>query len=326
MLSRGRLIGCATMDTSLKPFDLREAIRLEALRLGFDACGFARVDAVDFSVQAHYRQWLKAGNQAQMEYLANHLDLRDNPALLYPGARTVICVALNYYPAQQSTSGNNPRFAYYAYGKDYHEVVREKLKQLAQFIQPYSHDEGRICCDTAPMRERYWAAQAGLGFIGKNGLLIIRDRGSYFFLGELLTTLELPADTSVMATCGNCTRCLDSCPTHALYSPGLLDARRCISCQTIENREAIAPEIACRMGNRIYGCDTCQLCCPHNQAAQPTHCPEFTPTDEFLSLNEEKLESLTPDDFSRIFRHSAVKRAKYAGLKRNFEIWKKNKK
>ncbi len=323
MLSQKPSNGCSKMDMILKPSDLREVIRHEALSLGFDACGFARVEVVDTVTQTDYRQWLEAGNHAQMKYLANHLDLRDNPALLHPNARTVICVALNYYPAQHSAPGN-PRFAYYAYGKDYHDVVREKLKQLAQFIQPYSLESGRICCDTAPVRERYWAMRAGIGFIGKNGQLIIPGKGSYFFLGELLTTLDLPPDNPIPASCGDCTRCLDSCPTHALFTPGKLDARRCISCQTIENREEIAPEVASRMGNRIYGCDTCQLCCPHNQGAQPTNCPELAPSKAFLSLDEAKLEEMTPDDFSRIFRHSAVKRAKYTGLKRNFEIWKKN--
>ncbi len=323
MLSPEASNGCATMDTTLKPSDLREAIRREALRLGFEACGFATVNEVDVATQTDYRQWLEAGNHAQMEYLSNHLDLRDNPALLHPGARTIICVALNYYPAQHPAPGN-PRFAYYAYGKDYHEVMREKLKQLAQFIQPYSHDEGRICCDTAPLRERYWAMRAGIGFIGKNAQLILPGKGSYFFLGELLTTLELPPDNPLDIACSECNRCLDACPTHALFTPGKLDARRCISCQTIENRGEIAPEVANRMGNRIYGCDTCQLCCPHNQTAQSTTCTDFTPDEEFLSLDESQLEQMTPDDFSRIFRRSAVKRAKYSGLKRNFEIWKKN--
>ncbi len=313
------------MDTVSRLFDLRESIRQEALNLGFDACGFARAESVDITIQTDYRQWLAEGNHAQMEYLNNHLDLRDDPTLLYPGARTVICVALNYYPAKHPTPGN-PRFAYYAYGKDYHVVMRERLKRLAQFIHPHSNDEGRICCDTAPIRERYWAMRAGIGFIGKNAQLIIPGKGSYFFLGELLTTLELPPDTPIQSGCDDCTRCLDSCPTHALFAPGKLDARRCISCQTIENKGEISPEVANRMGHRIYGCDTCQLCCPHNQAAKPTTCPELAPNSDFLSLDETQLETMTPDDFSRIFRHSAVKRAKYAGLKRNFEIWKKNNK
>ncbi len=311
------------MDTSSKLFDLRETIRQKALSLGFDACGFARAESVDVTTQADYRQWLAEGNHAQMEYLNNHLDLRGDPILLYPGTRTVICVALNYYPAKHPTH-RNLRFAYYAYGRDYHEVMRERLKQLAQFIQPYSNDEGRICCDTAPIRERYWAMRAGIGFIGKNAQLIIPNQGSYFFLGELLTTLELPPDTSIQPNCGDCTRCLEGCPTHALFAPGKLDARHCISCQTIENKGEISPEIANSMGSRIYGCDTCQLCCPHNQEAKPTDCPEFTPNNEFLSLDETKLETMTLDDFNRIFRHSAVKRVKYSGLKRNFEIWKKN--
>ena len=166
------------MDFSSAHFELREQIRSEAFRLGFDACGFAQADEVEPWAREAYRQWLAEGRQSQMDYLGNHLDLRDHPARLYPGTRTVICVALNYYPVRFQ-SQENPRFAYYAYGRDYHEVMRDKLRQLAAFIAPFSGDMGRVCCDTAPMRERYWAVQAGLGFIGKNAQLIIPGKGLF---------------------------------------------------------------------------------------------------------------------------------------------------
>lgn len=311
------------MDSSSKPFDLRETIRQAAFEIGFDACGFARAEEVDSDVRERYRQWLGEGKQAQMEYLSNYLDLRDNPGLLYPGARTIICVALNYYPGRIQPAGN-PQFAYYAYGRDYHEVMRDKLHRLAHRVACLSGEPGRICCDTAPLRERYWAERAGIGFIGKNGQLIIPGKGSFFFLGELITALELPPDSRVASRCGDCTRCMESCPTGALSTPGQVDARLCISCQTIENRGEIPTLVAEKMGNRVYGCDTCQLCCPWNKSATPSSHLEFTPSEELLSLNAEQFEAMTLDDFNRLFRHSAVKRAKYAGLKRNFEIWKKN--
>ena len=260
-----------------------------------------------------------------MDYLGNYLDLRDHPALLYPGARTIVCVALNYYPARFQPQ-EHPQFAYYAYGRDYHEVMRDKLRQLAAFVAPLSGDAGRVCCDTAPVRERYWAVQAGLGFIGRNAQLIIPGKGSYFFLGELLTTLALPPDEPLSNRCGDCSLCREHCPVGALDVPGQVDARRCISCQTIENRGEIPPAVAARMGNRLYGCDTCQQCCPWNRAAVPSTHPEFAPSDELLALDAARFEALTPDDFNRIFRHSAVRRAKYAGLMRNFAVWKKNRK
>ncbi len=313
------------MDFSSAHFELREQIRSEAFRLGFDACGFAQADEVEPWAREAYRQWLAEGRQSQMDYLGNHLDLRDHPARLYPGTRTVICVALNYYPVRFQPQ-ENPRFAYYAYGRDYHEVMRDKLRQLAAFIAPFSGDMGRVCCDTAPVRERYWAVQAGLGFIGKNAQLIIPGKGSYFFLGELLTTLALPPDAPVASRCGDCSLCREHCPTGALSIPGQVDARRCISCQTIENRGEIPAEVAVQMDNRVYGCDSCQLCCPWNRAATPSVHPEFAPSDEFLALDAARFEAMTVDDFNRLFRHSAVRRAKYVGLMRNFAVWLKNRK
>ena len=311
------------MDSSSKLFEQRESIRVEALRIGFDACGFARVDEVESSMCDAYRRWLDEGKQAQMAYLGNHLDLREDPRQLYLGARTMICVALNYYPVRFQPR-ENPQFAYYSYGDDYHEVMRRKLRQLAVFVTALSGDEGRVCCDTAPVRERYWAVRAGLGFIGKNAQLIIPGRGSFFFLGELLTTLELPPDNPVSSRCGDCRLCMEHCPTGAIVAPGEVDARLCISCQTIENWGDISSFVAERMGNRVYGCDTCQLCCPWNKSATPSVHPEFVLTEELFALDADRFETMTSDEYSRIFRRSAVKRAKYAGLKRNFEIWKKN--
>lgn len=306
------------MDTSFpkSPAYLADAIRAEAFRLGFSACGFARVEPVDAGMDRFFFDWLEAGCQAQMTYMENHRALRNDPALLYEGARTVICVALNYYPPVFQPA-SHPQFALYAYGRDYHEVMRERLNRLSAFVSSLSGDAGRVCCDTAPVYERYWAHRAGIGFIGKNGQLIVPHRGSYFFLGELFTRLDLPADSPVENRCGDCTRCLDHCPTGALSRPGVVDARLCISCQTIENRDEIPESVASRMGNRVYGCDTCQTVCPWNRFAEPTGVTEFHPNEEFLALDEERMRALTPETYSRVFSHSAVKRAKFAGLQRN---------
>jgi len=305
------------MATSSSLSQCKERIRQTAFECGFDACGFAQATRVDDTAIQIYREWISEGKHDEMHYLANHLDLRDDPAALLPGTRTVISVALNYYPAVTQCE-NAPQFARYAYGKDYHEVVAERLDRLAsQIIQQWECD-CRRCVDTAPVRERYWAQQAGIGFVGRNNQLIIPGKGSYFFLGELLTTLELPPDDPCQLTCGPCRRCADSCPTGAIDGSGTcLDARLCISCATIEHRSALPEKVAQRLGNRVYGCDACQTACPHNRNAKPTSVTEFSPSEEFLSLSYESMSRMTEDDFRRIFRKSAVKRTKYSGLMRN---------
>ena len=304
------------MDSSSAPFEKKELIRSEALRLGFDVCGFACADEVDTQARDTYRRWLDEGKQAQMDYLGNYLDLRDNPARLYPGARTVICVALNYYPARLQPR-DNPQFAYYAYGLDYHEVMRDKLRQLAAFVTTLSGDPGRVCCDTAPVLERYWAWQCGIGWIGHHTQLVIPYMGSAFFLGEIL--LNLPADqydAPMDKGCGNCTRCRDACPTHALTPEGL-DARRCLSYLTIENRGEIPAEAATKMFPYFYGCDRCLRACPHLRTATPTTEEAFAPSSELQTMTDADWLHLDVEQYRRLFKGSAVKRAKYEGLARN---------
>ena len=293
-------------------------IKNKAKELGFDACGIPEVASADTEVLV-FDRWIAEGCHAGMKYMENYRDIRLNPAGLVEGARSVISVALNYYPAQKQ-SPDSPRISYYAYGKDYHIVVKDKLRQLWEYITSLvpvldsTLPVARFFTDSAPILERYWAWKAGLGWIGKNTNLIIPGKGSFFFLGEIVTTLELDYDTPQKNRCGTCRRCLDSCPTGALERPGHLNANKCISYLTIEHKGDIPSEQASRLGDRLYGCDTCQEVCPWNRFASPTREVAFSPSPAFLSLKKEDLRCFTRDDYNRIFAGSAVKRAKYEGL------------
>ncbi|WP_321519591.1 tRNA epoxyqueuosine(34) reductase QueG [uncultured Bacteroides sp.] len=297
---------------------LSQQIKAEALRLGFSACGIARADFVGEN-KIHLEQWLAEGNQAGMSYMANHLDKRCDPRLLVEGTKSVISVALNYYPSRKLKE-DQLQFAYYAYGQDYHEVMKAKLTSLFNYIneqlQPVN---GRVFCDTAPILDRYWAWQAGLGWIGKNTQLIIPHAGSYFFLGEILVDIEMDYDSPMKSKCGNCKRCLDVCPTKALEKPFCLNSNRCISYLTIENKNEIQAEYAAEMGSHLYGCDDCQKCCPWNRFATPQKTPELEPSEAFLSMKRQDWASLTIEQYRTLFKGSAVKRAKYDGLMRNLK-------
>lgn len=299
--------------------NLSESIKAEALRLGFEACGIAEAATADTEV-LFLDRWLATGCQAGMQYMENYRDIRFNPNGLVEGARSVISVALNYYPAELRRP-ELPHIAYYAYGEDYHTVVKDKLRLLWQFIVERipTAAEARVFTDSAPLLERYWAWKAGLGWIGKNTNLIIPGKGSFFFLGEIVTTLELEYDTPQADRCGHCTRCLDACPTAALEPPRHLDARKCLSYLTIEHKGEMPEELASRLGNRLYGCDTCQIVCPWNRFARPTTIAAFHPSPALLSLEKDTLRTLTREEYNRIFAHSAVKRAKYEGLLRTIK-------
>lgn len=293
-------------------------IKNKAKELGFDACGIAEVASADTEA-LFFDRWIAEGCHAGMKYMENYRDIRLDPAGLVEGARSVISVALNYYPPQKQ-SPDSPRISYYAYGKDYHIVVKDKLRQLWEYITSLipvldsTLSAARLFTDSAPILERYWAWKAGLGWIGKNTNLIIPGKGSFFFLGEIVTTLELDYDTPQKNRCGACRRCLDACPTGALERPGRLNANKCISYLTIEHKGDIPSEQASRLGDRLYGCDTCQEVCPWNRFASPTREAAFSPSPAFLSLKKEDLRCFTRDDYNRIFAGSAVKRAKYEGL------------
>lgn len=299
-----------------------EEIKNEALRLGFDECGISRAE--DSGEEDRYMRWIEDNHHASMGYMERNIDKRLDPRILVDGAKSIISVALNYYPHRKQPF-HAPQFAYYAYGKDYHDVVKGKLKQLLSFIrQHYPEVSGRYFSDSAPVLERFWAAQAGIGFIGKNTLLIIPRKGSFFFLGELIIDLELDYDSPISENCGSCTRCLDACPTNAIEEPFLINSNKCISYQTIENRGEISPEISPKLKNYVFGCDICQKVCPWNRLSTPHGTPEFMPSEDFLSIDLIKLTEMDEEEYQKLFRGSAVKRTKFAGLKRNVNAISKN--
>lgn len=298
-------------------------IKAEALRLGFDACGIAKAEPIRQEVAEEFREWLRQGHHASMQYMENHLEKRLNPQLLMEGVRSIVCVALNYKPsAQQNQEGY--QLAAYALGRDYHDIVKEKLHQLAAYIigqwedeeQPISY---RAFTDSAPVMERYWAMQAGIGWIGRHHQLIIPKSGSMFFLGELFLNIPLAYDHPATSHCGNCTRCIEACPTGALSAEGPFRAERCLSYLTIENREEIPPEMKDKMGSTIYGCDRCQQACPWNTMGAPTREPALQPKEELMTMTREQWQHLSEEDYRRLFKGSAVKRAKYSGLMRNIQ-------
>ena len=292
-----------------------EEIKNEALRLGFDACGISPAD--NSGEEKRYMKWIEDNWHADMHYMARNIDKRVDPRLLVEGAKSIISVALNYYPHKKQAS-HAPQFAYYAFGKDYHDVIRGKLKMLFEFIST-RHPEvaGRYFSDSAPVLERFWAAQAGIGFVGKNSLLIIPGKGSFFFLGELIIDIDLEYDSPITENCGSCTRCIDGCPTSAIEEPYKVNANKCISYQTIENRGEISSYVAPRLKNYVFGCDICQKVCPWNRASTPHDTLEFMPNDSFMGLDLKKMLEMDEEEYREIFRGSAVKRTKFAGLKRN---------
>ncbi len=298
---------------------------------GAYASGVAEITPLPDSEVDAYQLWISEGMNGGMAYMANHADIRRDPGLLLPGAVSLISCAFSYYyPVKWGSDGL--RWARYSLGTDYHEVVRARLGEVADWITQQTGAECRVCVDTAPLRERYWAVQAGVGFIGLNDQLIIPGAGSYFFLGEILTTLPLEADPPCTLSCGSCRACHRACPGKALsLQPGgtrsaalatsaaasrpVVDARRCLSYLTIEHRGDF-PE-GTELGNHIYGCDVCQEVCPHNFNPPVTEIPEFIPRAEILSLTRADILAMTRLDFSRIFSHSAIKRTKLTGLHRN---------
>ncbi|GAB4243903.1 MAG: tRNA epoxyqueuosine(34) reductase QueG [Saprospiraceae bacterium] len=296
-------------------------IREEARRLGFDWVGFARVRKLE-EEEDRLQDWLNRGLNGKMAYMANHFEMRLDPGKLVPGAKTVVVLMHNYFPKEKQKDLEAPRLARYAFGEDYHFVLKKKLKSLLRFINDEIGEvHGRCFTDSAPVMERQWAALAGLGWTGRNTLLIHPRAGSYYFLAELIIDLELPADEPIRDHCGTCHRCIDACPTGAIAESGyLLDASKCISYLTIELREAIPEEFRGKMQNWMFGCDVCQEVCPWNRFSRPHDEPAFFPKEGLLEMKKSDWLELTEEVFKDLFRRSAVKRTGYSGLKRNLDF------
>ena len=298
-------------------------IKNYATSLGFNFCGIAK--AVQLEADAkRLESWLNKGMHGTMQYMENHFDMRIDPTKLVPGARSVITLLLNYFPAEQQHN-DTPKIAKYAYGDDYHEVIREKLRSLLQHIKVNIGEvEGRGFIDSAPVLERSWAKRSGLGWIGKNGNLIHKQAGSFFFIATLIVDLELDYDQPyVKDYCGSCTKCIDACPTDAILPDKVIDGSKCISYFTIELKEALIPDaMKNKFNDWMFGCDVCQDVCPWNRFAKPTNEINFKPIPEILNFSTNDWEDLTEESFKNIFRSSPLKRSKWKGIKRNIHFIK----
>ena len=298
-------------------------VKSVAKDLGFDYCGISKAEFLKEDAP-RLEKGLKQNMHGEMSYMENHFDKRLDPTKLVPGAKSVISLMYNYSPETtfSEQSDENFKIAKYAYGKDYHFVIKDKLKSFVHLLQEdIGEIDGRVFVDSAPVMERSWAAKSGLGWVGKHSLLINKEQGSFFFLAELILDLELEADGPVKDYCGTCTKCIDACPTDAI-TPYNVDGSKCISYLTIELKDNIPSEFKGKMENWIFGCDICQDVCPWNRFSKPHAEPEFMPNDGLAAMKKDNWEDLTKEVFLEIFRGSPVKRTKYEGLMRNIEMAK----
>ncbi len=296
-----------------------------ATDLGFHAAGFAKAEKMEPEAQ-RLEAWLNQGKHGQMHYMANHFEKRIDPRKLVPGAKTVISLLYNYHNPEKQKDSAAPKISQYAYGKDYHFVVKDQLRKLLDGIRnKIGPVEGRCFVDSAPVLERDWARRSGTGWVGKNTLLITPKQGSYFFLAELIIDLELVYDHPIKDYCGRCTKCIDACPTEAISPEGyVLDGSKCISYFTIELKEALPVEYQGKFENWMFGCDICQEVCPWNRFAKRHNEPSFEPHPDLLEMHKEDWEEITESVFRKVFKKSAVKRTKFSGLKRNIDFLSKD--
>lgn len=309
------------MTASQTKTQITQWLKNEAAFLGFDFCGIA--EAAFLKDEApHLEMWLNEAMNGKMAYMENYFDKRVDPRKLVEGAISVIVFGYNYFPASEIPASDNYIISKYAYGKDYHFVIKEKLKTLIAGLKERAGEiQARAFVDSAPVLERAWAVKAGLGWIGKNAMLINPKHGSFFFLSEIITDLELDFDQPRNNDfCGTCRNCMDACPTGAIVSPKVIDARKCISYLTIESKDEIPDQFAGQLNDRIFGCDICQDVCPWNRFSKPCTEPQFTPRAELTGLKKTDWEKLPEEDFKLIFTGSAVKRTKYEGLKRSINF------
>lgn len=308
------------MDKDKITYDLKS----KAGALGFSGVAIAKAEHMDAEAR-RLESWLSSGYHGQMGYMENHFDKRVDPTKLVPGAKSVISLMYNYYTDQKQKDATAPKVAMYAYGKDYHKVVKKKLIQLMKWMQEeIGAIDGRCFVDSAPVLERDWARRSGLGWVGKNTLLINKKKGSYFFLAEIICDLELTYDLPIFDHCGTCTRCIDACPTDAINKSGyMVDGSKCISYLTIELKDKIPPFFSDKMENWMFGCDICQQVCPWNRFSNPHNEEKFEPKDDFVNMSKREWEEITEETFNVLFEGSALKRTKYEGLKRNINFLKK---
>lgn len=301
----------------------KQLIRQKATELGFFYCGVSKADFLSEEAP-HLEKWLNEGRHGKMTYMENHFDKRLDPRLLVDGAKSVVSLLMNYYPAERQHDPEAPKISKYAYGKDYHFVIKERLKELLAFIrEEIGEVEGRVFVDSAPVLDKAWAKKSGLGWIGKNGNLISPKHGSFFFIAELIIDLELEPDGPIKDYCGTCTRCIDACPTEAIVAPYVVDGSKCISYLTIELKDQLLPDaFQGKMDNWIFGCDVCQDVCPWNRFSTPHEEPDFLPNPDLLSLSKKEWIDLSEEVFQELFKKSAVKRTKFSGLQRNINFLK----
>ena len=297
-------------------------IKSEAKRLGFLSCGISKAGFLEEEAP-RLEAWLKENRHGQMQYMENHFDKRLDPTLLVDGAKSVISLLLNYYPEQKQAEEGGYKISKYAYGQDYHFVIKHKLKELLQSIQENIGEVGgRAFVDSAPVLDKAWAAKSGLGWIGKNSNLLSKQVGSFFFIAELVVDIELEYDHAVTDHCGSCTACIDACPTEAIIQPYVVDGSKCISYFTIELKDNLPADMKGKFSEWAFGCDVCQDVCPWNRFSKPHAEPLFNPHPNLLSMTRKDWEEITEDTFRKVFKNSAVKRTKYEGLKRNISFLK----
>lgn len=297
-----------------------QLIKDEAKRLGFTDCGIAKAEELTDD-KNRLQSWLNKGFHGEMAYMENHFEKRTDPSKLVEGATSVISVILNYYPVKKQHDPEAPVLSKYAFGEDYHYVMKRKLKQLKKYIdEEIQVTSGRAFVDSAPVLDRAWAAKAGLGWIGKNTNLISPKHGSFVFIGSLLLDLKLEYDEPINDYCGGCTKCMQACPTNAIVAPRELDGSKCISYFTIEYKGDTFPEaLTNKFQNRVFGCDICQDVCPWNRKVKPHQVPEFEPSEELMGLSKSDWHEMNEEKFNSLFKKSPIKRTKFKGLKRNLE-------
>jgi len=302
-----------------------QKIKEIASRLGFDFCGISKAGFLEEEAPK-LEKWLSRNYHGKMAYMANHFDKRLDPTKLVEGAKSVVSLIYNYYPKEDLSPSTHYKIAKYAYGKDYHFVIKDKLKAFFENIQQEIGEVGgRVFVDSAPVMERQWAAKGGLGWLGKNSLLLNKQMGSFFFLAELILDIDLQADGPVKDHCGTCTKCIDACPTDAIIGDQLVDASKCISYLTIELKDEIPAAFSGKMGDWMFGCDICQDVCPWNKFSSPHNEAEFEPHPKLGNMDQKEWHELTNELFNEVFRKSAVKRTKYTGLMRNVNFLRSNK-